>query len=215
MLAPAYVSTAGLLESGLPARQSLRSAPDTSSLCDVARSSRARRVGGIAGLAGFAIARRATTRTRSSMSARGGDTDTSDVAALEEQLRCAVEAEDYAEAARLRDELQFKSLDAEAAILSANREFYESFREGSVARMVGIWLESPRSCCVHPARPPLHGFDAVADSWKIILTQGGAMDIECLKPSVAMCGNTGRVVCYERVEGGMILLAVNLFERTP
>ena len=33
-------------------------------------------------------------------------------------------------------------------------------RDGSSERMAKIWLPSPRSCCVHPGRPPLHGAPA-------------------------------------------------------
>ncbi|CAJ1382788.1 unnamed protein product [Effrenium voratum] len=151
---------------------------------------------------------RRRVKCRTSRSAR------EDLAELEAQLRVAVEEEDYAEAARLRDLLQMESLDAEAAVLSANGEFYAAFREGSAERMAKIWLPSPRSCCVHPGRPPLHGFDKVADSWQRILSQGGGLDIECTQASVAMCGNVGRIVCYEKVEGRITLLAVNLFEST-
>jgi len=137
----------------------------------------------------------------------------SDLADLESQLRSAVEAEDYKEAARLRDLLQMQSFDAEAGVLSANNEFYAAFRAGSAERMTKIWLPSPRTCCVHPGRPPLNGYEDVATSWQKILTRGG-VDIECTEPLVAMCGNVGRIVCYERVDGHVTLLAVNLFEQT-
>ncbi len=37
--------------------------------------------------------------------------------------------------------------------------FFRSMaRAGSAERMTKIWLPSPRTCCVHPGRPPLNGF---------------------------------------------------------
>mmetsp|Transcript_46284 Transcript_46284/g.94371 ORF Transcript_46284/g.94371 Transcript_46284/m.94371 type:complete len:236 (+) Transcript_46284:40-747(+) len=152
-----------------------------------------------------------SARRRKQPTARGAME--SDLADLEAQLRLAVEAEDYKEAARLRDLLQMQSFDAETGVLSANNEFYAAFRAGSAERMSKIWLPSPRSCCVHPGRPPVNGYEDVAMSWERILTCGG-LDIECTRPLVAMCGSVGRIVCYERVDGQITLLAVNLFEQT-
>ena len=36
--------------------------------------------------------------------------------------------------------------------------FRSMVRAGSAERMTKIWLPSPRTCCVHPGRPPLNGF---------------------------------------------------------
>ena len=30
-------------------------------------------------------------------------------------------------------------------------------RDGSAERMAKLWLPRPRSCCVHPGRPPVNG----------------------------------------------------------
>ena len=54
---------------------------------------------------------------------------------LEEELRLAVEAEDFQEAARLRDLLRLRSFDSEAALLSANGEFYSAFRWAAASRI--------------------------------------------------------------------------------
>jgi len=133
---------------------------------------------------------------------------------LQERLQAAVQAEEFGEAARLRDELQQLMLDAEMALLCANREFYAAFQACDADRMTALWLDADRSCCVHPAAPPIHGSQAVADSWRTIFGRRGELQIECLKPSVVISGTTGRVVCYERVDAGVPLVAVNLFEST-
>lgn len=134
---------------------------------------------------------------------------------LESQLRAAVSSEDYIEAARLRDELQQLTLDKEAAVLCANREFYEAFRTCQIERMSSLWLDSTRSCCVHPAGKPQFGHAAVVESWAQIFQRVRTMEIESLRPSVSICGGVGRVVCFERLGGrGPVLCAVNLFEST-
>lgn len=126
----------------------------------------------------------------------------------------AVEAEDFTEAARLRDELQQLLLDGEAAVLCANREFYSAFQACDADRMATLWLDATRSCCVHPGSPPIHGREAVVRSWNAIFSRRGDMQIECVNPTVAVSGGTARVVCLEKVDGGLALAAVNLFENT-
>lgn len=133
---------------------------------------------------------------------------------LEEQMQAAAKAEDFATAARLRDQLQELMLDGEAAVLCANREFYAAFQACDAERMEALWLNGSRSCCVHPGNPPIHGHEAVSRSWASIFSRRSGMDIECLKPSVVVSGNIGRVVCFEKVDGGLSLAAVNLFEST-
>lgn len=137
---------------------------------------------------------------------------------LESRLRDAVEAEDFRKAARLRDQLQQAMLDDEAAVLSVNREFYAAFSNCDGQRMASIWLEEDRTCCVHPGWPPLSGYQAVADSWREILSGRSEMAMECVKPVVVVRNGMGRVVCYEKVNSGgpnaAFLVAVNLFEYT-
>jgi len=135
---------------------------------------------------------------------------------LRQRLQQAVDAEDYGEAAKLRDQLQQLELDSEAAVLCANREFYAAFQACDAERMASLWLEGPQSCCVHPGNPPIHGHEAVVSSWRGIFSRRGSMEIECVRPVVTVSGSTGRVVCYERAEAGpgVALAAVNLFEAT-
>lgn len=133
-------------------------------------------------------------------------------------MKAAVAAEDFHEAARLRDELQQLSMDSEASLLCANSEFYAAFQTCDSRRMASIWLPESRSCCVHPGSAPVHGYDAVVSSWHAILRGRSGMDLDFFRPSVVVRGDVGRVVCFERLDsklaGTVALVAVNLFERT-
>jgi len=136
------------------------------------------------------------------------------VVELEDQLQAAVEAEEYMEAARLRDELQLLTLDSEAAVLAANREFYEAFQARDIERMARLWHEGPHSCCVHPANSPVHGHEAVIDSWERVFRGGNVEQISCERPSVAIRNGVARVVCYEMINDAAHLVVNNLFEHT-
>lgn len=59
--------------------------------------------------------------------------------------------------------------------------FYEAFRAGDVAAMQQIWSPSADCVCVHPARPPLTGANAVLQSWEDILGGSGGVEVrfEC------------------------------------
>jgi len=133
---------------------------------------------------------------------------------LKKQLQAAVKAEDFTSAAKLRDQLQQLSIDSEAAVLCANQEFYAAFEAGDAERMASLWLENDRSCCVHPGSLPIHGYEAIKDSWANILGNQGGMRITHDRPTVAISGGVGRIVCFEKVGPGLALVAVNLYEST-
>eukprot|EP00933_Yihiella_yeosuensis_P024958 TRINITY_DN19349_c1_g1_i1.p1 TRINITY_DN19349_c1_g1~~TRINITY_DN19349_c1_g1_i1.p1 ORF type:complete len:273 (-),score=45.54 TRINITY_DN19349_c1_g1_i1:72-890(-) len=142
------------------------------------------------------------------------DSDSSlSLSQLEEQLRVALQREDFTEAARLRDLLTERSFDAEAAVLCANREFYDAFKARDAERMASVWMDSEKSCCVHPSSAPIHGYAPIVKSFAEIMANGGGMDIEFSNTAVTLCSGAGRVVCREKV-GDVSLVAVNLFEQT-
>lgn len=59
--------------------------------------------------------------------------------------------------------------------------FYEAFRAGDLAAMQRAWSAGPECVCIHPARPPLAGRDAVLKSWESILVNSGGVEVrfEC------------------------------------
>ncbi len=94
------------------------------------------------------------------------------------------------------------------AILAANAGFYVAFRNGDATAMDTIWARRAEVACVHPGATPLHGRDAVMESWNEIL--GGPPPIQCVFPRVHQVGDAGFVICGERVPGGT-LVATNVF----
>lgn len=49
---------------------------------------------------------------------------------LQRNLQIAIEEENYAEAAKIRDDLQLLHEDSKASVLTANSRFYDAFRRG-------------------------------------------------------------------------------------
>jgi ketosteroid isomerase-like protein len=55
--------------------------------------------------------------------------------------------------------------------------FYDAFRAGDVAAMQRIWSMDAASFCIHPARRPLIGPQAVMQSWGSILDGSGGLEV--------------------------------------
>jgi ketosteroid isomerase-like protein len=99
-----------------------------------------------------------------------------------------------------------------AALLFANETFYRAFADKDVTVMSAVWAEAEPVTCLHPGWPPVEGRDAVLQSWHAILTGPASPDIECLHARAGLHGDTGIVICYERI-GQDHLLATNIFIR--
>ncbi len=52
-----------------------------------------------------------------------------------------------------------------AAVLAANRAFYEAFAALDIEAMAALWCRDGDALCVHPGWPPLRGWDAIRASW--------------------------------------------------
>jgi ketosteroid isomerase-like protein len=59
--------------------------------------------------------------------------------------------------------------------------FYAAFRGGDFLAMRHVWIPAGDIVCIHPARPPLSGQQAVMQSWENILGATGGVEIrfEC------------------------------------
>ena len=98
-----------------------------------------------------------------------------------------------------------------AEVLFANEAFYAAFAAGSFEDMAAIWSDSDTVCCLHPGQPPIHGRDAILESWRDILRE--PPPIRCVEPVLLPLGEEGAaVVCWEVIDGGQ-LIATNLFRR--
>jgi hypothetical protein len=101
---------------------------------------------------------------------------------LKEKMTAAADAEDYREAAKLRDiirkielETSPHELTAGLALLEANAAFFDSFSKRSPTDMAQIWADEAHdeTCdgsnwpvCVHPFNQPLRGKNKIVNSWR-------------------------------------------------
>lgn len=96
--------------------------------------------------------------------------------------------------------------------------FYEAFRRGDPGAMAAAWSNSSHVLCIHPAAPPLTGFEAVMASWRNILraSTGSELRFQCLSrvASGGLAIHTG--IEFLGVDGGETVLvsATNVYERT-
>lgn len=149
----------------------------------------------------------------------GSDNLMLDEQSLEVELKNAIQAEDYAQAARLRDELRMLHENNQAGILAANARFYKAFAKGDLSAMRMIWSKGNNVHCIHPGAGCISGYDIVMESWE--LTLGPELDlplqIELQNMEVYIKGNLGFVTCLELVRtsgnnwGKQV--ATNVFEK--
>jgi len=130
-------------------------------------------------------------------------------------LDAAVAAEDYAEAARLRDLIRDVANDSRRAVEDANERFYRAFRAADIDAMSAVWVDGPHARCAHPGSAPVVGDADVRASWEIIFASvPGGLDVRCLDANVYAGDGWGMVTCVERTPSGS-LTALNVFERRP
>lgn len=129
----------------------------------------------------------------------------------EARLEEAVRTENFLEAARLRDEISAMSVDGEVAILSVNREFFAAMRSHDLERMKAVWQTGDHACCMHAKDRPIHGYEAIVESWHKLFQKGRTtMDGES-RQSVVVRGSVGRVVAVDEKANKVM---TNMFEQT-
>ncbi len=94
--------------------------------------------------------------------------------------------------------------------LFANEGFYLAFAQGDVDAMDRLWSANPSVLCVHPGWPALTTRAAVLESWARILENPSRPQIAFQVQEVIPMGSVMAVVCYEQVEGA-VMLASNLY----
>ena len=98
----------------------------------------------------------------------------------------------------------------EEKILFANDAFYAAFARADMDAMGDIWASGVAVSVIHPGADAVFGRTDVLDSWRSILDPVESFDIDIREPRARGKGQTGIVVCYERV-GQHALIATNLF----
>lgn len=131
---------------------------------------------------------------------------------LEEAMQAAVKAEDFKKAATIRDFLQARKFEGEMGILSANQEFFAAFKARDIERMSNLWHSGDHSCCIHQAKRPVHGHQAVMESWTRAFRERKRRNADYTTQSVVIRDNIGRIVVTSEKANSVI---TNFFERTP
>ena len=90
--------------------------------------------------------------------------------------------------------------------------FYDALVRGDYDTMESLWSESDDVAVVHPGWPPLHGREAVMDSWRRIMVGDSTRDIFCRDARCYLMDKTAFVVCSECFPEGE-LVATNIFVR--
>jgi ketosteroid isomerase-like protein len=99
-----------------------------------------------------------------------------------------------------------------SAVLFANESFYAAFLNRDMKAMAALWSERGAVCCIHPGWNAIEGREDVLKSWAAILGNPNAPRIRCRAARSFVHGATAIVICYEVVEGG-VLVATNVFVR--
>ncbi|KAG6502327.1 uncharacterized protein LOC121998716 [Zingiber officinale] len=138
---------------------------------------------------------------------------------LQRDLESAIEDEDYARAATIRDRLRLLHEDSKAAVFAANARFYRAFRNGDLASMRSIWSKGDHVYVIHPGAGRISGHDMVMGSWEIVCNADYdfPLQIDLKNVEVHVRGDVGYVTCMEVVKtkgsswGKQV--ATNMFER--
>ena len=126
------------------------------------------------------------------------------------------DAEDYALAARLRDELRSLQDDERTGVLAANAAFYEAFERGSVDAMRRVWAGGDHVRVTHPGSGCIVGRQQVIQSWEFVFQSSREMAIELADVEVHVGGDMALVTCTELLDAGATvgrISATNVFER--
>ncbi|XP_076958158.1 uncharacterized protein LOC143633803 [Bidens hawaiensis] len=137
---------------------------------------------------------------------------------LKKELQIAIQEENYAQAAKIRDNLKHLHEDSKAAVLAANTRFYNSFRNGDLATMQALWSKSDSVCVVHPGVSGISGYELVMGSWEYVWADYEfPLSIEVKDVQVHVRGDVGYVMCVEMVrttgKNWGSQFATNVFER--
>ena len=90
--------------------------------------------------------------------------------------------------------------DVAPAVLAANLSFYTALSLADFNLMDHVWLASPDAVCIHPGWPPLHGWDAIRDSWREIFRNQGPLRVWPTEAQVRLYGQTAEVTCVENID---------------
>lgn len=95
-------------------------------------------------------------------------------------------------------------------VLHANESFYEALINSDYQSMELLWANESDVAVIHPGWPPLHGREAVMDSWKRILAGDSTQGMYCSNAKFYLLDKVAFVICSECFPEGE-LIATNIF----
>ena len=106
------------------------------------------------------------------------------------------------------------SVEPTAAVLAANRAFYDAFEASDLDAMSDLWLHDDTVFCTHPGWRTLHGWGAIAASWVALFRNGQRLQFIVTAEHAVVAGDAAWVTCDENILGGGgsgTVAALNLF----
>ncbi len=100
-----------------------------------------------------------------------------------------------------------------AELLSANERFYTAFATRVYVAMAAVWATGTEVSVTHPGWLPLHGREAVLESWRAILENHGQARVVPGAARGTIVGTEVGIVHCREFAGGAALVAINVFVR--
>jgi len=103
-----------------------------------------------------------------------------------------------------------------AAVLGANRAFYDAFEARDLDAMSDLWAHDDRVICVHPGWTELRGWASVASSWAALFGGPQYLQFIVTDEHVVLAGDVAWVSCDENLlsgDGSATVASLNLFAR--
>ena len=107
--------------------------------------------------------------------------------------------------------------DEVAAVLAANRAFYDAHERREIDAMSAVWEHDDRTVCIHPGWPILRTWRAIERSWQQIFAGPGRNQFILTNEAVAIDGDLAWVTLEENlVDTGTTgtIAATNVFARS-
>lgn len=105
-----------------------------------------------------------------------------------------------------------------AAVVAANRSFYDAFEARDLDAMSDLWEHSDRVSCSHPGWGVLRGWNQVAASWMALFQGPQRLQFILTDEHVALEGDVAWVTVDENLLGddpGSTISSMNVFVRVP
>ena len=81
----------------------------------------------------------------------------------------------------------------------SNQKFYDAFNKKDLDLMTRIWLNDPKSQCIHPGWDTLNGFKPIIESWRRIFETGQDLEIKLSYVEAVVSENLAWIACQENL----------------